>query len=303
MPGNFIGVEAGGTKVVCAVGRDPDDVEEIERIPTTTPDTTLGLVAGYIERQAAVRPIAGVGVASFGPLDLVPSSATYGHLTTTPKPGWQGADLLGPLSHVTSAPVALDTDVNGAALGELRWGAGVGLDSLAYVTVGTGIGVGLITGGRTVTGLAHPEGGHLLVRRHPSDPLEGRCPIHGDCLEGLAAGPAWMDRWGVTSSEMSAAQLEQALDIQAYYLGQLVMTLVLVASPERIVMGGGVLAADGLLDRVRQSATTVLNGYVSVPSVMARPEGEAMAEYLVPPGLGDRAGVLGAIALAQDLVE
>lgn len=301
MSDTYIGIEAGGTKILCAIGRGPDDLHDIERIPTTTPDTTLGLIAGYVERQGAARSITALGVASFGPLDLTVGSPTFGYLTTTPKPGWTGTDLLTPLRQVIDVPMAIDTDVNGAGLGELRWGAGVGLDSLAYITVGTGIGVGLITGGKTVTGLAHPEGGHLLVRRHERDTYAGGCPIHGDCLEGLASGPAWMARWGKTSEEMTADEREQAYQVEAYYLAQLVMTLVLIASPQRIVLGGGVLAAEGLLARVRSDATELLNDYVAVPSVTREPEGEGMVNYLVAPGLGNHAGILGAIALAQDL--
>ena len=301
MSDTYIGIEAGGTKILCAIGSGPDDLQEIERISTTTPDTTLGLVAGYVERQAAAHDISALGLASFGPLDLTTDSPTFGYLTTTPKQGWQGTDLLTPLRQVLDVPMAIDTDVNGAGLAELRWGAGVGLDSLAYITVGTGIGVGLITGGRTVTGLAHPEGGHLLVRRHADDSFAGRCPTHGDCLEGLASGPAWLERWGKTSEDMTDEEREAAYGIQAHYLGQLIMSLVLIASPQRIVLGGGVMAADGLIDRVRAAAVSLLNDYIDVAAVTSPPDGEGMADYLVAPGLGGHAGVLGAIALAQDL--
>ena len=176
----------------------------------------------------------------------------------------------------------------------MRWGAGADVPSLAYVTIGTGVGVGAIVEGSPLHGLLHPEAGHILVRRHPDDPFAGRCPSHGDCLEGLACGPAWLDRWGVTSEQMDPETLERAVSIQASYLGQLVGTLVLVLSPHRIVFGGGVMGQPGLLTRTRAAAAEVLNGYVDVPALT-----DGMDRYLVAPGLGDRAGVLGAIALAQ----
>lgn len=294
MAERWIGIEAGGTKVVCAHGSGPDDLSAPTRIPTTTPEETLRAIVDWVRWCLADGDVAGIGLASFGPLDLDPESPTYGHLTTTPKPGWAGADLLGPLREVFDGPIAIDTDVNGAALGEVRWGAGADVPSLAYVTIGTGVGVGAIVEGAPLHGLLHPEAGHILVRRHPDDPFAGRCPSHGDCLEGLACGPAWLDRWGVTSEQMDPETLERAVSIQASYLGQLVGTLVLVLSPHRIVFGGGVMGQPGLLARTRAAAAEVLNGYVDVPALT-----DGMDRYLLAPGLGDRAGVLGAIALAQ----
>lgn len=293
MAARYVGVEAGGTKVVCGTGSGPDDLGDVVRIPTATPAATLGAVVDYVAARAG--DIAAVGVATFGPVDLVAGSPTYGHLTTTPKPGWAGADLLGPLRAVFDGPIGLDTDVNGAALGELRHGAGQGLSSLAYVTVGTGIGGGLVIDGRPVSGVAHPEMGHLLPRRHPDDDFAGRCPSHGDCLEGLACGPAWLDRWGVTSADMDEAARRAAVEVEAYYLAQLMTTLVLTASPERIVLGGGVLAEPSLLPAVRARTVELLAGYVDVPAVTTGIDG-----YVVAPGLGDRAGVVGAIELARD---
>lgn len=288
----YVGIEAGGTKVVCGTGTGPDDLGDLVRIPTTTPPETLGAVARYVEGRAGSTDA--VGLATFGPVDLVEGSPTHGRLTTTPKPGWAGADLLSPLRAVFDGPIGLDTDVNGAALAELAHGAGRGLSSLAYVTVGTGIGGGAVVDGRTVTGLAHPEMGHLLVRRHPDDGFPGRCPSHGDCLEGLACGPAWLDRWGATSAEMAPEQRVAAVEVEAFYLAQLAMTLVLTLSPQRIILGGGVLAEPLLLPTVRTRTQALLAGYVDVPALA-----EGIRDYLVPPGLGDRAGVLGAIELAR----
>lgn len=296
MNSTFIGIEAGGTKIVCGTGTGPGDLGTIVRMPTTTPEKTMGAIAGYVaDRQAEGTKVAAVGLASFGPLTLDVGSPSYGHLGRTPKAGWADADLLGPIRRVFDGPIGLDTDVNGAALGELRWGAGEGLQSLAYVTVGTGVGVGAIVGGRPIHGLLHPEMGHILVRRHPDDPFAGRCPSHGDCLEGLACGPAWLDRWGAPSPDLPEDIRRRAVEIQAYYLGQLVMSMVLSYSPHRIVMGGGVLAEESLLPAVRSTAVDLLSGYIAVPPLTGD-----LSDFLHSPGLGNNAGVLGAIALAHD---
>lgn len=294
MNSTYIGIEAGGTKVVCATGTGPDDLGELHRIPTTQPAETLGAIAEFVRANA--DRAAAIGLATFGPVDLQEGSPTYGHLTTTPKPGWAGADLLAPLRAVFDGPISVDTDVNGAALGELRWGAGRGLDSLVYVTVGTGIGGGAVIAGRPVHGLLHPEMGHLLPRRHPQDTFAGRCPSHGDCLEGLACGPAWLERWGAPSHELSEDQRRLGIEIQAHYLAQLVHSLVLTMSPERIVFGGGVMSEPAVLPTTRRAAVEMLAGYVDAPQMVT------MEDYVVAPGLGDRAGVLGAIALAADAV-
>ena len=192
------GIEAGGTKFVCAVGSGPDDVRAEARFPTTTPAETLGQAIAFFEAQQRVYGrLAGLGIASFGPVDPRPGSPTFGFVTTTPKPGWAQADVAGPLRRALGAPVGFDTDVNGAALGEWRWGAGQGLDTLVYLTIGTGVGGGAVVGGQLVHGLLHPEMGHLRLPRDPvRDPFPGICPYHGDCLEGLAAGPALEKRWG-----------------------------------------------------------------------------------------------------------
>lgn len=288
------GVEAGGTKVVCAVGTGPRDVRAVTVIATTTPEQTLGRVVDFFRwhRDRGQR-IDAVGVASFGPLDLHPASPRYGCITSTTKPGWAGTDLLGYLTGRLDLPVVLDTDVNGAAYGEHRWGATRALDTSVYLTVGTGIGGGVIVDGRALRGLLHPEMGHLHVQRHLDDRFVGRCPFHGDCLEGLASGPAIAERTGRPPNDLGDQQ-DPAVRIEAWYLAQLVTTVTYVLSPQRIVLGGGVLKLPGLLTAVRHAIRTRLGGALPAPEL-----GERITDYLVPPALGDRAGVLGALALAE----
>jgi len=291
-------VEAGGTKVVCAVGTGPGDLRDEIRLPTTHPDETLGRVLSYFHEQIGRHgPLAAIGVGCFGPVDLDPGSETYGHVTATPKPGWSGADVIGPISRGLGVPVAFETDVNAAAVAEGRWGAARGLDTFVYLTVGTGIGGGAVLDGRPLHGLVHPEMGHLRVRRDPArDPYAGHCPFHGDCLEGLACGPALEERWGQAPETLPADH--RAWDLQADYLGQALADLVLVLSPRRIVLGGGVMRQTQLLPRVRDCVTAQLAGYVQARAIR-----ESIETYIVPPGLGDRAGLLGGIALARDTVE
>jgi fructokinase len=282
------GIEAGGTKFVCAAGTGPEDIRALTRITTGPPPATLANVIDFFR----AHPVAGLGIGSFGPLDLDPASPGYGSITTTPKAEWRHVDLAGPLEKALGVPVTLDTDVNAAALGELTWGAGRGVDNLVYVTVGTGIGGGAIVNGRLVHGLAHPEMGHLLLPHdRQKDPFSGDCPYHGDCWEGLASGAAMRHRWGRPAEELPAGH--PAWELEADYLAAGLMNIVVTLSPQRIIVGGGVGAAPGLLPRVRTRLRERLNGYLAQRSIM-----EGMDGFLVPPGLGDRAGVLGAIALA-----
>lgn len=282
------GIESGGTKTVCAVGTGPDDVRAVERFPTTQPAETLRRAVAFFEAQPA--PVAAVGIGSFGPVDERPGSPTFGHVTTTPKPGWQHVDVVTPVREALGVPVAFDTDVNAAALAEHRWGAARGLDAFVYLTVGTGIGGGGFVGGRRIRGLTHPEMGHLAVPRAPGDAFAGVCPFHGDCWEGLASGPAIEQRWGRPGRDLPPDH--PAWDLQAGYLAAGLMSLVLALSPERVVVGGGVMEHAPLLARVREALRQRLNGYLPVADFDA---------YLVPPALGARAGVLGALALAQDV--
>jgi len=286
------GVEAGGTKFVCAVGTGPDDVRAEARFPTTTPAETLGHVVAFFSEQAARAPLAALGVASFGPIDLDPRSTTFGSVTTTPKPGWRHVELVAPLRRALGLRVAFDTDVNAAALAEHRWGAAQGVSSAVYVTVGSGIGGGIVMNGRPVHGLVHPEMGHQRLPRDPAgDPFTGVCPHHGDCWEGLASGPALTARWGQAPDALPDAH--PAWELEADYLALGLANVVLVLSPERLVLGGGVMTRASLWPMVRTKLPAVLAGYVSSPAL-----GEGIESYLIPPALGDRAGVLGAMALA-----
>jgi fructokinase len=275
------GVEAGGSTWVCAVGTGADDLRERADVPTTTPDETLGRVRAFFERQDGLTAL---GIGTFGPADVDPASPTWGFVTTTPKPGWAHTDVAGALG-ARGVPVGFDTDVNAAALGERRWGAAQGLDTFAYVTVGTGIGGGVCAGGELVHGLQHPELGHVRIPHDRElDPFPGSCPFHGDCLEGLASASAIEARRGRPAAELPDDDPVWALE--AHYLALGMVNLICAASPQRIVLGGGVLRRTGLLERVREEVDALLAGYVAMPE-------------LVPPALGDRAGVLGALELAR----
>jgi len=288
------GIEAGGTKFVCAVGTGPDDIRAETRVPTTTPAETLDRVLRFFhDQQAAHGALEAIGIGSFGPVDLHPASARFGHITSTPKAGWADTDLVGPLGAAFGVPIAFDTDVNAAAIGEWRWGAGQGVDSLLYLTVGTGIGGGALVGGRPIHGLVHPEMGHVRVPHdRAADPFPGVCPFHGDCLEGLASGPALHARWGVAAEALPADHPAWALE--ARYLALALHDYVCTLSPERIVVGGGVAAPPHLLPRVRRELATQLNGYIQAPEVL-----DGLHRYVVAPALGSRSGVLGALAMAE----
>ena len=281
-------VEGGGTKFVVGVARSPEAVLETARFPTTTPGETLGAVISWLVDAAARHgPLAAAGIGSFGPIELDPGSPQWGHVLNTPKPAWQGADVCGPLSAALKVPVGLDTDVNAAAIAEHRWGAAQAQRVAAYITVGPGIGGGMIVGGAPVQGLTHPEIGHFPVRRHPRDSFPGVCAVHGDCIEGLAAGPAIIARWGASLSDLPPDH--PGPELVAWYLGQLAVTLQAALEPGRIVFGGGVLNTPGLLEGIRRNAAAIGAGYF---------RGRA-DQVIVPPGLGGRAGLLGALALAM----
>jgi len=283
------GVETGGTKVVAAVGRADDPgrvVEEIE-IPTTTPEEVASRIRTFLDRHAAVQH---VGIAAFGPVDIDPDSPGFGSITSTPKPGWTGAPLA---DLVGGRPHTIVSDVTGAALGEHVHGATVGIPDSAYITIGTGVGVGALVAGRPFSRTAHPELGHIAMRRHAEDDFTGVCPFHGgDCVEGLASGPAISERWGRPTRDLGDL-LDRAVDLEAWYLGQLVATVTYAYRPRRIVIGGGAMKIPGLLDAVREASAREIRGALGVEHPSNRPDA-----YLVPPGLGDRAGVIGALHLA-----
>jgi fructokinase len=279
------GVEAGGTKWVCAIGTSPDDLREVVSFPTTTPVETLGRAAEFFTQNGGVS---GVGVGSFGPIDL-----RGGRITTTPKPGWAGTDVVSALRRAIGVPVAFDTDVNAAALGEQRWGAAAGLETFCYFTVGTGIGGGVMAGGRLLHGLLHPEVGHMLIPHDRArDPFAGACPFHGDCFEGLASGTSIRQRWGKPGDELGGNA--EVWELEAEYLALGVVNVICTVSPQRVILGGGVMKQPGLLSLVQTRVQELLAGYVSAPELS-----DGIGEYIVLPALGDRAGVLGAIELAR----
>jgi fructokinase len=286
-------IEGGGTKFVCAVGGSPQDVHESVVLPTSDPQSTLGACVEFF--SAAERkfgPIDAIGFACFGPLDLRIESPTFGHMLATPKPGWSGVDLLAPLRSRFSVSISIDTDVAAAALAEWRLGAGRGFGSVAYVTVGTGIGADVAPCDRRIGRLMHPEMGHITVRRDPRDTFAGVCPFHGDCLEGLASGPAIFKRWGCPLAELPPEHI--AWQIIGGYLGQLATTIALVLSVECIVFGGGVMANGALLPHIRAAAAASLNGYLQ-PLAHAG----ALDGFMTAPLLGSRAGIVGALLLAE----
>jgi fructokinase len=277
------GIETGGTKWECAIGRGPDELWATATIPTTTPAETIGRAVEFFEREG---PVVAMGIGSFGPVDQKPTSATWGHIMSTPKPGWAYTDVGQEIRRRLSVPVAFDTDVNAAALGEHRWGAAQGLDTFCYITVGTGIGGGGMAGGKLLHGLVHPEFGHMRIPHdRKRDPFDGVCPFHGDCWEGLASGRAIEARWGRPPVELDGD--ESVWTLQAHYLALGLVSVICVLSPERILLGGGVMRNPGLLPLVQREVAGLLNGYLGKAADITKPE------------LGSRSGVLGAIALAE----
>ena len=293
-PPLFGAIEAGGTKFVCLVGSGPEDMRAETRFPTTTPDATIRHAVEFLRaEQGRQGPLAAVGIASFGPVDLHPRSPTYGFITSTPKPGWANVNIAGAARAALDVPVGFDTDVNAAGLAEWRWGAARGLDSVLYLTVGTGIGGGGLMDGRLLHGIVHPEMGHIRIPHDlNADPFAGACPFHGDCLEGLASGPAMRARWQQPAEDLPDDH--PAWPLEARYLALAVVNFVCTLSPWRIVMGGGVMSHPPLLGLIRAQVVDLLNNYVRAPQLI-----EQIDEYIVAPALGGRAGVLGGLALAE----
>lgn len=286
-------LEAGGTKMVLSVGNEQNELLEQATIPTETPEKTIpAMIAWFKDRN-----IAALGIGTFGPVDLNPASPTYGWITRTPKPGWRDTPLLPPMRDMLGVPVRIDTDVNAAALAEWRLGAAKGLKSCLYVTVGTGIGAGIVAEGRIVHGLMHPELGHMLLRQEKEDPApDGFCPYHHGCLEGLASGPAIAKRWGVKAQELPPEH--EAWRLEAAYLAQMCMNAVCSFSPEKIILGGGVMQQKHLFLLIRQKTVGLLNGYVQAEEITER-----IDSYIVEPGLGTRSGAIGALLLARQALE
>jgi fructokinase len=289
-PSLFGCVEAGGTKVVVGIASTPDDIRETVRIATTTPEATISAVITWFKTAKAQHgPLSAIGIASFGPVELDPAASNWGYITATTKPGWSDTDFAARIARETGLPVGFDTDVNGAARAEALWGAAKGQKISVYVTIGTGIGGGVIVNGMPLIGMSHPEMGHIRLQRHPADlDFAGTCPFHGDCLEGLASGPAINARWGKSLSELPTHHPGRA--IITHYIAQLAVTLQSIMEPGRIILGGGVMATPGLIENIRDEAARLGGGYF---------RGKAQ-DIILPPGLGDRAGLLGGLALAMD---
>ncbi len=283
------GIEAGGTKMVCAVGDESGKVMDRVSFPTRQPEETFRDLIDYFKG----RDIQALGVGCFGPLDLNKNSKTYGYITKTPKKGWEYCDVVGTLKNALNVPVGFDTDVNGAVLGEVTWGAAKGAECAFYITVGTGVGVGVYVNGGLLHGLVHPEAGHMLLGRHPEDEYVSCCPYHKNCMEGLASGSAVSGRWGKKGVEL--ADRDEVWELEAFYIGQAIANYVLAYSPQKIILWGGVMHQEKLFDMVRREAKNMLNGYIPHDMIL-----NSMEEYIVPPALGEDPGIMGAIKLGLD---
>lgn len=286
------GIEGGGTKFMCVVGSSPESIAAQTRIPTTVPQETLGLVVDFFAQYR--DRLRAIGIGSFGPVDLNRESPTWGFITSTPKPGWQDTDVAGFIGRALKVPVAFDTDVNAAALGEMTWGNAQGVRSCLYITLGTGVGGGAILNGRPLHGLVHPEMGHVRVPRADGDDFPGACPFHGDCLEGMVSGPALQARTGRRGEALSDD--DPSWRFYVHYVAHALLNFICTLSPERVVVGGGVAHRPHLLPLIRTQVRMLLNDYVRNPAL-----GVGIDDYIVSPGLGDAAGSLGAMALAASV--
>ena len=278
-------LEAGGTKMVCAVGKEDGSVLEQVSIPTTTPEETIPQILDYFKS----KEIGALGVAAFGPVDVKPASPTYGFILNTPKIPWRNCDLLGQLKRELAIPIGLDTDVNGSCLGEMTYGCARGLENVIYITIGTGVGVGVCCGGKLVHGMLHPEGGHILLSRHPKDPKGGICPNHPNCLEGFACGPSIEARWGKKAAELADEPL--VWEIESYYIAQALVDFIMILSPQKIILGGGVMHQEQLFPLIRRQVKEWDGGYLSTPEL------EDLEHYIVPASLGGDQGIMGCIKL------
>lgn len=277
------GIEVGGTKMVCGIADENGKLLDRMTIPTTVPEQNIPQIAAYFKEHK----IDALGIGSFGPLDLQPQSPNYGSITRTPKPGWDFVNFLQEFQQLLHIPVGIDTDVNAAILGEVRFGAAEGLDSAIYITIGTGIGVGVYANGRLLHGLSHPEAGHMMLIKHPEDTYEGCCRFHKACFEGLASGPALQKRWGKPAAELY--KMPKVWEIESFYIAQAITNYILCYAPQKIVLWGGVMHNEELFDLVRQQVYSNINGYVELPE-----------NYIIPPALGENPGVIGATQLGYD---
>lgn len=284
----FGALEAGGTKMVCAIGNDQGEILKRTSIPTETPEITMPKLAEFFTGE----DIAALGIGCFGPIDLNRSSKTYGCITTTPKLAWKNYDICGYFREQLGISVGFDTDVNGSMLGEATWGCAKGLDSAIYITVGTGIGVGIMADGKLLHGMLHPEGGHILMPVRSDDPYAGKCPYHKTCLEGLASGPAIEERWGRPAREL--ADRPEVWDLEAYYLAHAVTNYIMILSPQKIILGGGVMHQTQLMEKIRNYVGDMIGGYIVTKEL------ENLDSYIVLPSLDDNQGILGAMRLGMD---
>ncbi|WP_313182635.1 ROK family protein [Lacrimispora sp.] len=283
----FGALEAGGTKMVLAVGNENGEILEQVSIPTETPAITIPNIIAYFKD----KNIEALGIGSFGPIDLDRNSSTYGYITSTPKLAWANFDLVGAIKKELQIPIGFDTDVNASALGEATWGSTKGLKSCIYITIGTGVGVGVYQNGQLLHGMLHPEAGHILLSKHPEDSFTGSCPYHQNCFEGLAAGPAIEKRWSKKAIELKDEQ--KVWELEAYYIAQALANYILTLSPHRIVLGGGVMHQEQLFPMIRTKVKEFLNGYVCTEQM------NHLEHYIVPAALHDDQGIMGCIQLAK----
>lgn len=281
-------LEAGGTKMVCALGNENGTILEQVSIPTTTPEETVEQIVRYFKD----KDIEALGVAAFGPVDVKPQSPTYGRILDTPKLAWRHFDLLGALKKELDVPMGLDTDVNGSCLGEMTYGCAKGLDSAIYITIGTGVGVGVCAGGKLLHGMLHPEGGHILLARHPEDPEGGICPYHPNCLEGFASGPPIERRWGKKAVEL--VDRPEVWELESYYIAQALVNYIMILSPQKIILGGGVMHQEQLFPMIREKVREMIGGYLNTPELAD------LDNYIVPASLHDDQGIMGCIKLGLD---
>ncbi|MBO4374890.1 MAG: ROK family protein [Lachnospiraceae bacterium] len=284
-------LEAGGTKMVCAVGDENGRIAERESIPTADPEETLRRIISFF----ADKDICALGVASFGPIDLDKSSPTYGYITSTPKLAWKDFDIVGKLKNALHVPVGFDTDVNGSLLGEMTWGKYRGLSDAVYITIGTGIGAGIMSGGNLIHGMLHPEAGHIIMAPHISDRYAGKCPYHKNCFEGMASGPAIEERWGKRGEELT--DVKEVWELEAYYIAQALTDLIMVLSPKKIILSGGVMKQSRLFPLIRKKVSDNINGYLRTKELIN------MENFIVPASLDDDQGIMGCIRLAMDAKE
>jgi fructokinase len=281
-------LEGGGTKMVCAVGNEKGEISERISIPTETPDKTMPAMIRFFQEK---KPDA-LGIAFFGPLDLNRESPSYGSVTTTPKPGWQNYQVVGEFEKALHIPIGFDTDVNGSMLGEATWGAAKNLQNAVYFTIGTGIGAGIMANGKMLHGMLHPEGGHILLSRHPDDRYRGHCPFHPNCLEGLASGPAIEERWGKKAFELS--DRTEVWELEAFYIGQALVDVILMLSPQLIILGGGVMHQEQVMPLIRSEVKKQMNGYIVTREM------QDLDHYIILPTLKDNQGILGALKLGMN---